>query len=559
MPNYTPATATAITSLPFTEATTPVGSSTPSVLVPTCGDPDYPLWWVYTPPTGVNGIGIQVASTFSAFQYQPAVSIWTGTLPSLTQLDNCCYLFNDPTRARIGVTPGTAYYILVAKDAGSGPVSGTVTITVQGLNDATATGSLLITSDIGNQATIVINDTNGTSIRALGMAASEMGDFLETGELAIMAEDPADANTAVGIQLWSRGLGTLDTTVTSIIRANQLSVSPIRSNRNGTWYVASVLSAAATIVKTLNSAGTVGGTSWTLPANSANMHSMGVNQGGTILYYANETDAEPIYAYNLAVPGALANFVAGAANVRYQRDIWVTAAGHVFAVQKDDTAGTVYRVRQWNAAGVVQFSYTITGNLSNNPRMGMSADETYFVVMSFPANDVSRFHFFDVGNTTATLTFDVDQNDSTGDGPLFGPSQSCPLLLLPLSVSPPPGEGTTRYIRRVREFLFPSSDSNNAMFIPGVEFLIQPGVGDGEDDSQGEDPQLMFQVSKDGGKTFGAEQWASMGQQGAYTTRVKFTRTPNRYRNAVGRVVVTDPVDASLVDCVAKTITEGTS
>lgn len=113
-------------------------------------------------------------------------------------------------------------------------------------------------------------------------------------------------------------------------------------------------------------------------------------------------------------------------------------------------------------------------------------------------------------------------------------------------------------IRRVRQFLLPSSDRNWHMFMPQIEFLIQPGIGDGDPDSQGYDPQLMFQVSKDGGETYSPELWASMGQQGQYAQRVRFRRTPNRYRNAVGRVVVTDPVDVVLVDAIAPELTEGT-
>jgi hypothetical protein len=113
-------------------------------------------------------------------------------------------------------------------------------------------------------------------------------------------------------------------------------------------------------------------------------------------------------------------------------------------------------------------------------------------------------------------------------------------------------------IRRVREFLLPSSDRNAAMFMPRVEFLIQPGVGLTDPDDQGYDPQLMFQVSKDGGETYTPEQWAGMGREGDYTKRVRFLRTPNRYRNAVGRVVVTDPVDVVFVDAIAPELTEGT-
>ena len=131
--------------------------------------------------------------------------------------------------------------------------------------------------------------------------------------------------------------------------------------------------------------------------------------------------------------------------------------------------------------------------------------------------------------------------------------------LLEKVVQSPPTPPAVRAIRRVRQFQLPSSDSNRVMFIPELEVLLQAGIGDGDPDSQGYDPQVMLQVSKDGGKTYSPEQWASAGTQGEFEQRVRFRRTPNRYRNAVVRIVVTDPVDWTLVDVVAPKATEGSS
>lgn len=437
--NVTPSTATVITSLPYAENTDPTTSTTPSVLVPTCGSEDFPLWWVYTPPAGVNAIGVLIESAGNTSEYQPGLSIWTGTLPvSLTQLDNCCYSFKNPTKARIGVTPGTAYYLLVSLSGGSGVfTSADLTITVSTLAGTAPAGSLLITSDVGNQATIVISGADGTSVRALGMGASEMGDFLDTSELAIMAEPPDDATIAEGVQIWDTDLSTLTTTVTSIVRVGQSSISPIRSDRNGTWYVASVLNAAgAAVINTLNAAGSVGGTSWTLPANSSLMTCMGVTQDGSTLYYGNSTNNTPIYAYDLDGSAALPDFLAApGANLRWQRDMWVLANGDVLIVQRSTVAGTAFNVKHYNSSAVLQHTYPISGVSSSNPRMGLSADETTFVVMSFRPSNVSRFETFTIGNTTAIDSFDVDQNDNIGNGPLYGPSLSCPLLMLPGAAS----------------------------------------------------------------------------------------------------------------------------
>lgn len=133
------------------------------------------------------------------------------------------------------------------------------------------------------------------------------------------------------------------------------------------------------------------------------------------------------------------------------------------------------------------------------------------------------------------------------------------ILEFALGVTPPPGPGTTRSIRRVRQFPLPSSDSNKAMFIPELEVLLQTGVGDGDPTSQGYAPVINLSISKDGGKTFGPEQSMSVGKQGEYTQRVRFRRTPNRYRNGVVQIVATDPVDWTLVDVVCPSVKEGSS
>jgi hypothetical protein len=71
-------------------------------------------------------------------------------------------------------------------------------------------------------------------------------------------------------------------------------------------------------------------------------------------------------------------------------------------------------------------------------------------------------------------------------------------------------------------------------------------AGTGLIDGQGEDPQLMMQVSKDGGHVFGNERWVSIGKQGRYRARAKFNRL-GRSRDWVFKFRVTDPVKTVFV------------
>lgn len=71
-------------------------------------------------------------------------------------------------------------------------------------------------------------------------------------------------------------------------------------------------------------------------------------------------------------------------------------------------------------------------------------------------------------------------------------------------------------------------------------------VGVGLEEGQGSDPQIMLQVSRDGGHTWGNEIWRSLGALGDYARRVVWNRL-GRARDFVFRFRVTDPVKVTLL------------
>lgn len=75
---------------------------------------------------------------------------------------------------------------------------------------------------------------------------------------------------------------------------------------------------------------------------------------------------------------------------------------------------------------------------------------------------------------------------------------------------------------------------------------IEMEAGVGLQQGQGNDPQVMLQISKDGGHTWGAELWASFGKVGKYTTRALFNRL-GRSRDWLFKFRVTDPVKTVFV------------
>ena len=75
-----------------------------------------------------------------------------------------------------------------------------------------------------------------------------------------------------------------------------------------------------------------------------------------------------------------------------------------------------------------------------------------------------------------------------------------------------------------------------------AELYLDIETGMGAQAGQGSDPMMMIQVSKDGGRTFGAERMVSMGPVGQYRSPRLITRRWGQARDFVWQFTVTDPV-----------------
>lgn len=90
---------------------------------------------------------------------------------------------------------------------------------------------------------------------------------------------------------------------------------------------------------------------------------------------------------------------------------------------------------------------------------------------------------------------------------------------------------------------------NEWLGVPVFELLLEPGLG--AVSGQGADPQVALRISRDGGKTWGAERWRSAGALGRYDTRVRWLRN-GRARRWMPEVVVSDPVPWRLLGAVVQ-------
>ena len=95
-----------------------------------------------------------------------------------------------------------------------------------------------------------------------------------------------------------------------------------------------------------------------------------------------------------------------------------------------------------------------------------------------------------------------------------------------------------------REFVSRHQSIGDFTFIPELWLEMESGVG--LQSGQGSDPQVMMQISRDGGHTWGNELWRSFGRVGQYLYRAVWRRL-GRSRDWVFKFRVTDPVKVVFV------------
>lgn len=448
MPNFTPETATIITTLPFVEVVDSQGAPTGVGFSPSCTSVQYhALWWVYT--AGPNDVVLSVgAEPTASANYAPTVDIWIGTLPALVEYapvvsETPTPLCQDTTGGfafNMPVTPGVTYYIQVTDSNADEPLGALVTLTVLTAGvPASPLGSLFVLNDNPGWPAWSLDATTGALLRAFTLPATEQAGFIPTGVVAMWEEAPL-TNLVIALKLFDTTLSLIHT-VTSLIVANQDPIGPITTDGVDTFYVAIRDNTSHAVIHTLDSSGVIGGTSWTLPSNSIRISGMAVSPDELTLYYVTEVDGDGVHRYDLGGDAPLSDLLAGAVGTTHGRDVLVLSTGDILVMSRP---GTTANVKRYNPAGVFQLNYPNIPDSQSSPRMALELDNPVsFRVMGFPANftghPVSRFMRFVVADATVTA-FDVDQVNAgeSIQGTPFGPSQSCPLLLLPVEVPEPP-------------------------------------------------------------------------------------------------------------------------
>jgi hypothetical protein len=153
------------------------------------------------------------------------------------------------------------------------------------------------------------------------------------------------------------------------------------------------------------------------------------------------------------------------------------------------------------------FLYDATTNLWGEVQTGIALLTRHYGNLGVVFNTVNYMSDFSSGNI-----YRVDENTFTDNG------------------TPIKRQVRTRHIR----------DGGNQFGIS--ELFIDMETGVGLQMGQGQDPQIMLQTSKDGGRTYGYERWATLGKVGQYSVPRVIWRRMGMARDFVFQITMTDPV-----------------
>lgn len=96
----------------------------------------------------------------------------------------------------------------------------------------------------------------------------------------------------------------------------------------------------------------------------------------------------------------------------------------------------------------------------------------------------------------------------------------------------------------VRELVVPHTRTGKRAFYAEAEVRLESGIGLIE--GQGSDPQIMLQMSDDGGRTWKSEHWRPMGKTGEYLKRAVWRRLGTSFVRTF-KIRITDPIPVCLI------------
>lgn len=432
--NISAATATNITSLPYTDSYDTF---------------NLPIWYKRTAEGDEKYIGVWGFGGLG--DYAPSLYVWTGS--GTTEWPNASFqtiAVNVP--AETPQVSGSTYYYEFRSDFSG--VGGTLDVSfLPEPDDPLPQGAFLVTDESQGYGASVISETDGHvyQFKYPEFPASEIGTRLYGGSeriLIVAAFTDDDELYLYGPDL---------TLVTSIPFGSGSTASDtviaVTSNQEDTFYLLYNPSGIVTeqYVLRMSDAGVIN------PTVIGPLTSTGPNTGGsiavspdeTILYYqCTGNNLGAIHRWNLTTNSAMSDLVAspGAGYFAIGNGaLVVLPSGNVIGGFDQFLSGSNGFLRMYNSSGVQQWSYD-TGVLAidyHGAKVSFGADypDSVWLIVHF-INGHSRFIDLDVSTGTALSSFDVatyftgayEPSESATPESRFGPAPSCVYISLPESV-----------------------------------------------------------------------------------------------------------------------------
>lgn len=494
----------------------------------------YTVWYKYTAVTGDTELSV---FGYGGTSYTATVTFWTD---ASTQ-----YLSNSTTDrpSQIPVTPGTTYAFKFTPPGGN-PSPATLTLTVElGPDDQLAAGQIAINDSTDGYPVVVMDPSSGEPISFHHpFAAGEGVRVLQSGIVcAVDAFNAPEGPRLYNPDLTLRATPTMP--ATNYVRG-------MGTNQIDTFWAVRCEGVANCTAVSIDRDGVA---------------SAPLDLGNT-----SYTSGVTPQADNTAVYGIRGTVINKITNPGGVVSALITVdATFAFAcppmMMTDDTllvayekAATTAYVKRFSLSGTLLNTFTLTGvtGLVVEQLFADPADPDYFWVWYQSTTD-NFFRRITVSSGAYTEVnwvkfVEGDYQDAVSATPraMFGADFSC-VPFIPRGTA----ETETFTIRRQRRFLAPTSPDHKFMQLPRLEVLMRTGIGltPGPSGSpvQGEDPQVMFRFSKDGGLTWIPERDASAGAIGQYKDRVYWVRPTGNYRDGVIEITTSDPVDYQFLAAIA--------
>lgn len=520
--NTSAATAIAIPGLPFST----------SQRVDYAGT-TYTVWYVYS---GTNlALHIGVFGFGDLTVYKPTVTLWIGTPDNLTELLGGIGGQNIPIQAPLN--SNQAIYLKIEPNSGNpSPANLTLSVEAAPVSDVPV-GGLLVPDDTDGFPALSVGSSDGGALRFFPLAAGETGDLLSNGNLIVIGDNTTNLATLYTSQL--QKIGTLPFNADSLVRLNPVSQ---------TFYIGFEPSAPAHAeVTTITSAGVLGPTVWTLAATGLTCGAPAADD--TKLYYSAGGISPAVKVWNLATDTAGSDLVAAISGY-FIDDMLTVPDGTLLVMYRQ--AGQPVLVKHYAADGSTIRTVTLGTAGGGGCKLAYAVDPATFWAWTHSVAPTSGFSIFtniNISSGATVTTFQVPEFEdgayqaaaSSTPGARFGPSFSCPLLVLrqpiPANTTPPTFDTVDLPIRRLRRSPHLTTEQMR-VFYHRFQLDLQPGIGTLT--GQGVNPLVMLRYSDDGGFTWSNEIQMGAGAQGQYLTRV-YALMLGSGRDRVWEVSTSDP------------------